>query len=158
PQLNRAMSESIHRQLGVQLLDLGGQELSQFDIDDVEEELRALAGRFHPTLPALDCGALLEPVPSAKALDPKDSPRLFNSSVIGYFRWQNEAILADLETLRGRDNCPGVAGAVLSGADLPRPAEVPAPPEEDRFLVYDADFSQERVVWQARESPGVVVH
>src|SRR5207248_9534560 len=30
--------------------------------------------------------------------------------------------------------------------------------EEDRFLVCDADFSQEQVVWQAREQPGLVVH
>jgi hypothetical protein len=142
----------------VQLQNLGGAALSEFDMDAVEDELHFIAGAFHPTLPVIDCGALLEAIPSLKSLDPKEGTRFYNAAVIGYFRWQNEAILADLETLRTHNDCPGVAGDILRGAELARPAEVPVPTENDRYLVYDADFSQERVVWQARAQPGSVVH
>jgi hypothetical protein len=158
PQFNRAMSAWIQLQMQVQLQNLGAAELSEFGLDDIEEELQSIAGRFHPPALVIDCSALLEPIPSPKSLHPKDSPRFYNAAVIGYFRWQNEAILADLETLRGRDACPGVAGDMVRGAELPRPAVACPPDEDDRYLVYDADFSQERVVWQAREHPGLVVH
>ena len=106
----------------------------------------------------IDSGKPLEPIPSPKLLNPTEKRRLFNSAVLGYFRWLNEGILNDLETLRGQDKCSGVVGDLLAGVDLERPPEVPAPPEHDRFLVCDADFSQERVVWQARSNPGLVVH
>jgi very-short-patch-repair endonuclease len=158
PQFNRAMSSWIHRQFDVQLQTLNGAELSDFDMDAVEDELHLIAARFHPTLPGIDCGALLEPIRSPKNLDPKEGPRFYNSAVIGYFRWQNEAILADLETLRDQNECLGVCGDFLRGTDFPSPIQMPAPPEEDRFLVCDADFSQERVVWQARSHPGMVIH
>jgi hypothetical protein len=140
PQFNRAMSAWLKRQLEVQLDNLAAEELSQFDLDAVEDELHFIAGRFHPTPPMIDCGALLQATPSLKSLDPKGGPRFYNSAVIGYFRWQNEAILADLETLRSRKGCPGVAGEFLRGTEVPR-AEVPVPREEDRFLVCEADFS-----------------
>jgi len=157
-QFNRAMSEWIRRQLQVQLPDFRDSELSDFDLEAVGRGLQNIAAGFHPKPSLIDCEALLEPVPALKSLDPKKSPSFTNSAVIGYFRWQNEAILADLEVIRKQDECPGLAGDFVCGIELPKPPEVTAPPEEDRFLVHDADFSQERVVWQARAQPGLVVH
>src|SRR5262249_2518556 len=54
--------------------------------------------------------------------------------------------------------CRGLVGALLWGADVPPPPLAPEPDENDRYLVHDADFSQARVVWQARMPPGLVVH
>src|SRR5262249_7762952 len=123
PQFNRVMSAWVQRQLGVQLHTTGSSELSEFDIDSIERELRQLEYQFHTRPPELDCGQLLHAVPSTKALTPKESPRFYNSSVIGYFRWQNEAILADLEALRDQRECDGLAGDLLCGDDLPTPAD-----------------------------------
>ncbi len=158
PHFNRPMSEWIRRLLEVQLPDFTQAELSEFDLEGVDNEIRNIAARFHPSPPMIDCEALLEPVPSLRDLDPQKSPRFFHSAVIGYFRWQNESILADLESLRGQVDCPGLGGDILSGRELPKPPPAEPPSEEDRFLVYDADFSQEKVVWQSRTQPGVVIH
>jgi hypothetical protein len=146
PQYNRAMSEWIRRQLQVHLPDFRDTDLLEFDLEAVGNGLQNIAAGFHPKLSLVECGSLVEPVPALKSLDPKKSPCFCNSAVIGYFRWQNEAILADLEVIRKQDECPGLAGDFVCGIELPQPPEVTAPPEEDRFLVHDADFSQERVV------------
>lgn len=158
PRFNRAMAEWVRRQLQVQLADFRDAELSGFDLEDVEKGLQEIGAGFHPKLPQIDCEALLEPVPTPKTLESRKSPLFYNSAVIGYLRWQNEAILADLETIRKQDECPGFAGDFVCGFELPQPPKVTAPSEEDRFLVHDADFSQERAVWQARAQPGLVVH
>jgi hypothetical protein len=158
PQFNRVMSAWVQRQLHVQVADISGGDLAEFDLEQVQEELKNIAQQFHPSLWPIDCRASLEPIPVTKSLEPRASPRLFNSAVIGYFRWQNESILADLEILRSREGCPGLAGDILRGADLPTPPLAPDPDENDRYLVHDADFSQARVVWQARMPPGLVVH
>ncbi len=158
PQFNRAMAAWLSRQCGIRLDAFSEAELSEFDAEAVEKELEGIAAQFHPNLHRIDGKGLLESIPSLKSLDPHRSPCYYHSAVIGYFRWQNEAVLADLESLRKQDECPGVARAFVCGADLPAAPQVQPPTEEDRFLVCDADFSQERVVWQAREQPGLVVH
>jgi hypothetical protein len=158
PQFNRAMAAWLHRQLAVQLPEFSEAELSDLDMETVESKLRDAAARFHPTLAPIACKAPLEPIPQLKALDPHGAPRFYHSAVLGYFRWQNEAILADSELIRSRNTCPGVFGEFVSGVARAPTRSVAPPPEEDRFLVYDADWSQEQVVWQARTEPGLVVH
>jgi hypothetical protein len=80
------MSAWLSRQLQVQLPDISGGELAEFDLDDVQDELQSIACQFHPSLPMIDCGDQLQPIPTPKSLDPKFSPRLYNSAVIGYFK------------------------------------------------------------------------
>jgi len=43
---------------------------------------------------------------------------MFNSAVLGIYRWQNEAILADLEQLKNLEQIDGVASGFVSGAHL----------------------------------------
>jgi primosomal replication protein N'' len=158
PRLNRPMAEWIHRNFGFQVPSYGELELAEFNLEAICEALEQIGDAFHPRLPKIDSHASLVQVPASKELDPRKSPRFYNSAVMGHFRWQNEAILADLEALQKKDECVGVVAGFVSGTELPKPVDVQAPPEEDRFLVHDADFSQERVIWQARTMPGLVVH
>src|SRR4029077_12964062 len=115
PQFNRPMAQWVQRQFGFQLPEYSDPELSEFNLEAIDQELQRIAGAFHPGLSMMDCEAPLQPVPSPKTLDPKQSPRFYNSAVMGYFRWQNEAILADLEALRNKEDCAGVAGGFVSG-------------------------------------------
>ncbi len=154
---NRAMAGWVSRQLNLQLNAPDEDQLDTLSWSDLPANLQALAGQFRDP-PNIQCDAALEPVPNAKLLNPQHSPRLFNSAVLGVYRWQNEAILADMEHLQGLQSIDGVAAGFVSGQPLSRPDQLPRPPEADRFQVFDADFSQERVIWQARTEPGVVVH
>jgi hypothetical protein len=154
---NRAMAAWVQRQLGFELKGPDEDELEEFAWDEAKTQLASLAGQFRDP-PQIQCEAALEPVPNAKLLNPEQSPRLFQSCVIGTFRWQNEAILADLETLKQLETIEGVASGFVSGERLAAPADAARPPEADRYQVCDADFSQERVIWQSRLEPGLVVH
>jgi primosomal replication protein N'' len=78
--------------------------------------------------------------------------------VLGYVRQPNEAIMADLAAIKDSGSCEGVVAAFTEGMRLPPAAEAPKPNEEDRYFVSPVDFSQERVIWQARQPPGLVVH
>ncbi len=123
----------------------------------IGEQVASLANQFRDP-PHINCNGPLEPVPNPTLLSPQQSPRFFNSAVLGIFRWQNEAILADIDRLKNLEQIDGVCSGFVSGTKLQRPSEVSRPKESDRFQVYDADFSQERVIWQARHEPGLVVH
>jgi hypothetical protein len=158
PRINRPMAEWIQRKFGFQLPDYNEADLAEFDLDAIDKELEKIANTFHPSLSKIDVHVPLVSLPAPKELDSRKSPRFFHSVVMGHFRWQNEAILADLDELNKKDECVGVAAGFVSGTELPRPEDTQTPPEGDRFLVHDADFSQERVIWQARTMPGLVVH
>lgn len=157
PRYNLAMVTWIRRRLDFDVPVPDEQELAELDWEAVKSLLAELAAQFSRS-PSVDCEAPLETVPSARNLRPQDSPRIYNSAVLGYFRWQNEAILADLEAIRAKEEIGRVVGGFVSGANLPEPQQVPPPSEDDRYLVHDADFSQEQVVWRSRCEPGLVVH
>lgn len=154
---NRAMAGWVNRQLNFELVGPKEDQLAAMSWTDLAAHLQSLAKQFHDP-PSVNCDVPLESVPNAKLLNPQHSPRLYNSAVLGIYRWQNEAILADLDELKNRETIDGVASGFTSGTQLPRPVDYQRPPESDRFQVYDADFSQERVIWQTRTEPGLVVH
>lgn len=126
--------------------------------ETLPEHLRSLANGFH-CLPVPDCEGALESIPTPPALRPQQSPKFFDSAVLGNFRWQNEAILADLDAINDESECQAPVAGFITGAPLEKPREeIRVPPEDDRYLVFDADFSQERVVYRARAQTGLVVH
>src|SRR5262249_8711369 len=127
------------------------------DLNAWQDCLRSLSSHFAAER-LFDFQMPLQAVPGREALLGGLGFRVLHAAVLGYFRWQNEAILADLEAIGDGKDLRGVVNGFVSTARLAQPSEVEAPPEEDRFLVYDADFSQEQVVWQARSGPGLVVH
>jgi hypothetical protein len=158
PQFNQAMAVWIRNKLNFDVSAPHEHELQDLSWESLLRHLQTLSGGF-PHLRVVDCEGALELIPKLAALQPEQSPRIFNSVVLGYFRWQNQAVLADLDDLKAMPECePPVAGFITGDALEVCRDEVPAPPEEDRFQVCDADFSQERVLWKARSRPGLVVH
>ncbi|HUS58096.1 MAG TPA: AAA domain-containing protein, partial [Planctomycetota bacterium] len=157
PRFNLAMSTWIRRQLDVELSAPDEEQMIDLDWEGVKEYTLALAGHFRDS-PSINFAGPLQPVPVCKELAGGRSPLLFNSAFLGYCRWQHEAILADLESLGSIEQYPEVAGSFITGTVLSEPAEGKPPSEEDRYVVCQADFSQEQVIWQARNGPGLVVH
>ncbi len=95
-------------------------------------------------------------------LDPRAGrggpPTLHHSAALGYWRWPNEAILQDLEALKSRTTPSAPLSALLDAESPPTSPPPSPPPEEQRYLVFDADFSQQQVIWRARRGPGLVAH
>ena len=132
---------------------------------DLAEYLTRVAGCFH-TPPQIDLDVSLQAVPESPSPPtplPKgeggNTPQLLNSAVLGYFRWSHENLLADLEALAelSEDSLPAMARAFISGSAPPIAEPPQAPPEQARWLVEEADFSQQQAVWQARQGPGLVI-
>ncbi len=157
PRFNRVLSLWVRRELEFNLSSIVDDDLDGLDWPGWREVLRKLSDRF-ANAAAFDFSVPLESIPDVKVLQAQSSFRVIHGAVLGYFRWQNEAILADLEAIREKQDLRGVVNGFVSTVRPAQPPEVKAPPEEDRFLVSDSDFSQEKVVWQARSGPGLVVH
>jgi primosomal replication protein N'' len=134
-------------------------EDQMLDLDwiDLEQCLRKMAAQFHGLRPP-DLSRTLVRVPSWQDAEQRRGMEFYNAAILGILRWQNEAILRDLEELKKQENCAGVVTAFVAGERLPEPPKAQPPSEVDRYVVCDADFSQEQVIWQARHGPGLVVH
>jgi len=157
PQFNRAMATWILRQLRFDPQAPSEEDLEELNWAKLPGLVQQVTGQFGQP-PNVSFDAPLEPIPDPQLLNPRHSPRLLHSAVLGFFRWQNAAILTDLETIKNQDEVQGVVSTFLTGQSAAQPITVSSPPEDDRYFLYDSDFSQEKVLWQARQAPGLVVH
>jgi hypothetical protein len=156
-QFNGVMASRIGRWLSVNLAVPSEDTLIELGWESLERHL----SRFSDHLdlgPEIDCLGPLEAVPSPSSLKDQPDRRLYHAAILGIFQAKDGAILKDLDELKGQDLGEGVAAAFAEGALLPTPPPGPSPPESDRYFVSQADFSQEKVVWKARQQPGLVVH
>jgi primosomal replication protein N'' len=157
-QLNAVMAFRIHRLSEVDLLkDIGERDLSDSGwpvIERLIDEIRSRLGLW----PEIDRSVPLQAVPTASSLESRGSSRLYHAAVLGSFQTKDGPILKDLDELRNLDLGDGLAASFAQGSRLPLPSEEPPPPEGDRYIVSEADFSQERVIWKARRTPGLIVH
>src|ERR1019366_8200772 len=157
PRFNRAMGVWIKNNLDIEMDGPGEDELADLTWETLPNDLCKLAEGLDLGIPDLNLG--LEPIPALKSLLPQRHPKLIHSAVLGYFRWQNESLLADIEAMKDMAECQAPVSGYISGTPLDKSDErMPSPADEDQFLVYDADFSQEQVVWNTRGKKGLVVH
>jgi serine/threonine protein kinase len=155
---NTALAIWVRRELGVALRTPDEEDLDFTGMNDWRGRLQRIHDQFDVT-GLFDFRMPLDAIPQRRTLQEGPQRRLLHAAALGYFRWQNEAVQSDLETIReNQSKLRGVVTGFVSTARLAKPAEVEAPAEEDRFLVSETDFSQEQVVWQARSGPGLVVH
>jgi hypothetical protein len=157
PRLNPVLATWIRRQFHLDIPVPDEEDLLELSTDAMRDHLTAMANCFNPPISLAHDGRL-RTVPNLTELKPEEGPAVIWSAVLGYFRFPNEAILSDLEALRDMVSLTGAVSGFVSGTK-PASRETPtAPPEDDRYLVTAADFSQEQAVWQARNEPGVVIH
>jgi len=157
PRLNLVMSTWVKDKLQVDLPSLEEDELEDLDWASVDVYLKEVTARLQGCN-NIDRTASLEKIPPLKALKAIDAPHIYHAAVIGFMRQQHESLILDLQRMKSMSAIEGVASHFVSGESQAPPTKQEAPPEEDRYLVTDADFSQEQVVWAARRDPGVVVH
>jgi len=157
PRFNRAMEVWVKNNLDTQLDCPSEDKLADLNWQSLSSLLNRLAESFDTGIPNLEQN--LDSVPALKTLQSQRKPKLIHAAALGYFRWQNERLLADIEAIKDMAECPVPVSGYICGTPLDKSNErIPSPPDEDRFLVYDADFSQEHVVWNSRGKNGLVVH
>lgn len=128
---------------------------AHLDWTGLQAFLQTLAESFSQA-PRIDIDSALVSVPEVKKA--RKSPSLINAAVLGYLHWPNASLLADLQALERQDLGDSLLSGLLARQHPPPKPLLPPPPETDRFLVSDADFSQMQAVWQARLAPGLVIH
>jgi hypothetical protein len=157
PQFNEVMASRVGRWRAVNLAAPSEDALNELDWDTIGRHLSRISEHLD-LWPEIDCSGPLEAIPSANSLKDQPDQRLFHAAILGIFQAKDGAILKDLDELKGQDLGEGVAAAFAEGALLPASPPESPPSEEDRYFVSEADFSQEKVVWKARQQPGLVVH
>ena len=100
----------------------------------------------------------LQLIPKKKDVPPDWSPRILNASVMGVMRWQNQALMNDIQDLLELDEFDASLPIFLTGQVTPKKNPVAYENEEDRHHVTEADYFQESAIIQARSAPGVIVH
>ncbi|MHC4833203.1 MAG: AAA domain-containing protein [Planctomycetota bacterium] len=156
PRWNSVLQEWLDKKLGITLEappnDLGDWRATEF-LAWIEKTVAA----FRPA-PDLDLAGGMVPVPTRLSdAGPSTTAELLHAGALGLYRWQNAAVLRDLETICGEARCPEPLEGFLEGRPRPQPS-ADEPEEFDRHLVTDADYSQARVVWASREAEGLVMH
>ncbi len=158
PRFNLTLAAWLRRQFKIEAEAPTQEALESLTLEDTARWAGRLAAQFNPPASAPEFKAL-EEIAATGALAARGGPALISAAVLGYFTWQNEAILADLETMKERmEGCSGVAAGFAFGELPPKPERMTPPSEYDRWVVCDADHSQMQVIWQARVEPGLVVH
>ena len=158
PRFNLTLAAWLRRQFKIEAEAPTQEQLEELKWEDVARWVEKVSAQFTPPVKA-DLAGELESIPSAGALAGLGGPAVVNAAALGYFTWQNEAILADLEGVKAKaEECSGAVTGFAFGELPAKPQKMDAPSEYDRWIVCDADFSQMQVIWQSRVEPGLVVH
>lgn len=158
PRFNLTLAAWLRRQFKIEAEAPTQEQLEELKWEDVAQWVAKLGGQFTPAAQASLEGELTA-IPPMSSLSGRGGPAVLNSAAMGYFTWQNEAVLADLEGIKGKAaECSGVVTGFAFGELPAKPQRMEAPSEYDRWVVCDADFSQLQVIWQSRVEPGLVVH
>jgi len=157
PRFNVMMSTWLRRTINFEAPVPDEDELAALNWDWLAEYMDNLTEGIQNCV-GIDVRGDLMKIPALGQLPPGGSRRVYNAAVLGHMRWRYESLLADLRSMKSMRTIEGVGSVFVSGEQLDRPPRLNAPSEEDRFIVTEADYSQEQVIWQARNDPGLVVH
>ena len=157
PKYNKALDIWITEHLNFNPDDPHRDEFDKTSRIELEEVVRGLYAGLRPT-PSVSLMGSPQAIPDKQSLEKLPTPSVLHSGVIGLIQWENQALTHDLENLLKDGKTTELLNDFLSGKGRETKNSVTIPPEYDRFHVTEADPSQERAVWLAREGPGLVVH
>lgn len=155
PEYNRVLRAWVERRLGLKLEPPSTAPKTPEDLTDhLKQWMVALQGEELP-----DLSQPIKSVTQKRDISKQQRPRIFHSAVLGVMRWQNQAVMDNLEELlKLRYFEYDCFTDIVSGKDATQAHASLRVTEDDRHHVSEADYSQEQAVLMARESPGVVVH
>lgn len=122
-------------------------------------------------LPWAECGRTFKleamlPVPERIVLkqwaQEKEGPKILPSAILGFCPFKGQALLDDIDTILEKVKAGEMDLGVLHSLVTPRSTkgdkEAQRPPEVNQWSVTHTDPSQERILWQGRISPIMVLH
>ncbi|MHC4833943.1 MAG: AAA domain-containing protein, partial [Planctomycetota bacterium] len=156
PRWNSVLQEWLSQKLGINV-DPPPSDLTDWRAPQFLEWIDKAMAVFRPA-PTLDTAGGMVAVPTRLSDErPSTTGELLHAGALGLYRWQNAAVLRDLEEICEETSCPEPLDGFLEGRPRPQPP-ADEPEEFDRHLVTDADYSQARVVWASRDAEGLVMH
>jgi very-short-patch-repair endonuclease len=157
PKYNKALDIWITDHLNFNPEDPHQDEFDETSRNELEEVVRRLYAGLRPA-PSVSLLGGPQAIPDKPSLGKLPTPSVLHSGVIGLIQWENQALTHDLENLLKGSKTTELLNDFVSGRGRQTTGSVTIPPEQDRFHVTDADPSQDRAVWLARDGPGLVVH
>ncbi|QNN21815.1 AAA family ATPase [Planctomycetales bacterium ZRK34] len=155
PVPNQVMRAWVERRLGVRLELEPSAAKSPEDLQPLMQEWMV---RLKSST-TVDLNGSLNEVPRKAELPKNSQPHVVHASILGVMRWQNQALMDDLEELlKQRQFVDGSFQGLFLGQDLSSRHVCENIGENHRHYVTPADFSQEQAVIKAQQEPGVVVH
>ncbi len=107
---------------------------------------------------ATAAGNTLSPLPGKDVNVGAQERQIFPSAVLFHLAFMGQAVMKDLELLRGLPPSSTALEAALRLSDHKPESDGPVPAREiERFFTADSDPSQEAAVMEARQAPGLVV-
>jgi hypothetical protein len=103
-------------------------------------------------------GAELVPLPGKDVKVGPQERQIIPAAVLFHLAFMGQAVMKDLELLRGMPPTATALEAALRLADQRSEAPAPSPVREiDRYFTAESDPSQEAAVFEARQAPGLVI-
>jgi primosomal replication protein N'' len=157
PKYNRSLDLWITEHLGLSPDDPHLDEFAATTLCDLERVVAKLYAGLRPA-PAVDFAGAPHAIPALQTLQQNPIPVVLHSGILGLIQWEHQALIRDFEALDKTQKTTELLSDFLTGRARDNPPLNETPGEAHRFLITDADPSQQRAVWLARAGPGVVIH
>jgi len=161
PLYNKAFDYWCIKYLDINPEDPYKDALTEIEEKDLHDILHEIFKGFNNE-PYLDTSIGIKKIPTRESLEKKGSICLINSAIIGLIKWENQAVMRDLQELLDKDenSFPELAAGILNGSYEEREEK----PKEDhitetqKYFVCNTDRFQEQAIFDSREKPGAIIH
>ena len=160
PLYNKAFDYWCIKNLDINPDDPSKDSLTEIDEKDLHSILHEIFKGFNDE-PLLDTSAGLVEIPSRESLEKSSSVCLINSAIIGLIKWENQAVMRDLQEICTKDESsfPEITSAILSGSyGGEKEKNENHILETQRYFISKADRFQQQAIIDSREKPGVIIH
>ncbi len=151
PQLNRILQVWLAHEKNIHLTWDNAEELTW---DNIPTETKVALSPWIKCDSNLD-NTQINAIPNKEALQTLIKANVISSAIIGYIPIKGQALLDDLDKLialfSSNSNNNGILDYFLSPRQLKAEQSASNPAEKDKWLVTDADHSQESVLWNTRK-------
>ncbi|MFI3135579.1 MAG: AAA domain-containing protein [Methylococcaceae bacterium] len=151
PQLNRILQVWLAHEKNIHLTWDNAEELIW---DNISTETKSALSNWVKCDSNLD-NTQVSSIPNKEELQTLIKAKVISSAIVGYIPIKGQALLDDLDKLialfSSNSNNNGVLDYFLSPRQLKTEPPASNPAEKDKWLVTDADHSQESVLWNTRK-------
>ena len=133
-------------------------EISKSDMQDLINEI--FKGFSNP--PRLIDEYGIKPIPTRDTLSREaGNQKILNSAILGVIKWENQAVMSNLEEMLGFKDYPIITTGILGGDfndEYDKDKQIIDEGESTRYHVCKTDHWQQSAIVKSRYKPGIIIH